>query len=71
MEEIRSTCPLCGSSMNATGIGSACRNCGYIHVPSPVADKIKNAAKKKYITIGILVVLFGWVIPEIIMMFMK
>lgn len=64
-------CPLCNAPMHEKGIGTACPNCGYVHVNSPIAGKFYDKSYKKTIIICVCVLLIGWIIPAIILMLVK
>lgn len=49
-------CPLCNAYMYEKGIGEVCPNCGYVHVPSPLAPPPKEKKETNWTKVAILII---------------
>lgn len=49
-------CPLCNEYMYEKGIGEVCPNCGYVHVPSPLAPPPQEKKQTNWTKVTILII---------------
>ena len=64
-------CPICGKKMQRVGNGTACENCGHISIASPMEETFKKNKRNKLIKKIVIWLLILYVIPNIILMFLK
>lgn len=60
-------CPICGKKMQRVGNGTACENCGYISIPSPMNKVFQKQKTNKQIAIALILFLLLYVIPQILL----
>lgn len=80
MNIVDNKCPICGCVMSVMIKGLKCSQCGYTYIlpPAELADFIVNMDKEekkrktcKRVLIVAAIILVGWIIPMILLNFLK